>query len=230
MNTTPKGTQASPAIHRAEPVSKKPNDEPATSGEQAPEGKATETEQKAQPSSPRSAASRRNGQRSPGPTTPAGKRRSRQNALRHGFFSRWLVICDPVAGEDPDDYYRLHADIVANYHPVGFEENLRCEKIALCIWKLRRLTRYETGQITWNLGEHRMTIRDSANLAEADPSMGRNPEMDTMTDHLLLLSTEDLDRLSRYDSLINRQLNFAMAELERIQARRNLSTASVESA
>ena len=73
-----------------------------------------------------------------------------------------------------------------------------------------------------------MTVRDSMKLAEADPSMGRNPEMDTMTDHLLLLSADNLDRLSRYDSLINRQLNFAMAELERIQARRNLSAASVK--
>ncbi len=44
--------------------------------------------------------------------------------------------------------------------------------------------------------------------------------MDAMTDHLFLPEKEDLDKLLRYEAMINRQLNHAIAELERVQARR----------
>jgi hypothetical protein len=41
-----------------------------------------------------------------------------------------------------------------------------------------------------------------------------------MTDHLFLPEKEDLDKLLRYEVMINRELNHAIAELERVQARR----------
>jgi len=44
--------------------------------------------------------------------------------------------------------------------------------------------------------------------------------MDSMTDHLFLPSKEELDKLLRYEGMINKQLNHAVAELERLQARR----------
>ena len=40
-----------------------------------------------------------------------------------------------------------------------------------------------------------------------------------MTDHLFLPEKEELDKLLRYEAMINRQLNHAMAELEKVQAR-----------
>jgi hypothetical protein len=44
--------------------------------------------------------------------------------------------------------------------------------------------------------------------------------MDAITDHLFLPSNEELDKLVRYEALLNRQLNHAIAELERLQTRR----------
>jgi hypothetical protein len=44
--------------------------------------------------------------------------------------------------------------------------------------------------------------------------------MDAMSDHLFLPGKDELDKLLRYEAMINRQLNHAIAELERIQARR----------
>jgi hypothetical protein len=44
--------------------------------------------------------------------------------------------------------------------------------------------------------------------------------MDTMTDHLFLPSNEELEKLLRYEAMITRQLNHAISELERVQARR----------
>jgi hypothetical protein len=226
MNTTPQGIQPSLAIHPAEHVSKEPKDEPATSGEPAPEGKTTEAGQKKQTSPQKIASNRQNSKHSTGPT-PEGKRRARRNALKHGFFSQSLLIGDPAVGEDPHEYNRLHDCVFAHYHPVGFEEELRCEEITSCIWKRRRLTRYETGLITRNLAEHRTAVRDLASLAEADPGTDSNPEVD-ITDHLSLPSNEDLERSSRYRSQIDRPLNFAIVELERLQAHRKLSAASFE--
>jgi hypothetical protein len=44
--------------------------------------------------------------------------------------------------------------------------------------------------------------------------------MVAMTDHLFLPANEDLDKLLQYEAMINKQLNHAIAELERLQARR----------
>jgi hypothetical protein len=44
--------------------------------------------------------------------------------------------------------------------------------------------------------------------------------MDAMTDHLFLPANEDADKLLRYEAMINKQLNHAITELERLQARR----------
>ena len=44
--------------------------------------------------------------------------------------------------------------------------------------------------------------------------------MDALTDHLFLPEKEELDKLLRYEAMVNRQLNHAMGELDRIQTRR----------
>jgi hypothetical protein len=44
--------------------------------------------------------------------------------------------------------------------------------------------------------------------------------MDSLTDHLFLPEKDDLDKLLRYEAMISRQLNHAIAELERLQVRR----------
>jgi hypothetical protein len=44
--------------------------------------------------------------------------------------------------------------------------------------------------------------------------------MACLTDHLFLPSSEGIDALLRYEAMISRQLNHAMAELERLQSQR----------
>lgn len=41
-----------------------------------------------------------------------------------------------------------------------------------------------------------------------------------MTDHLFLPEKEELDKLLRYEAMIHRERNHAIAELERVQALR----------
>jgi len=173
-------------------------------------------------SSRKAAANRKNALKSTGPTTPQGKRRVAQNALRHGFFSQCLLVKHPDGKEDEGEYAAFYAALRKHYEPMDWLEELWVEKIAVWSWRLRRLIRCESGQISKALADHGYEIQqskaaDSENLGIAPPS---NAEIDAMTDHLLLPSNEDLERLLRYEAMISRQLNHAIAELERLQARR----------
>ena len=126
-------------------------------------------------------------------------------------------------GEESEaEYDELYAGIVEDCQPVGWHEGDLVDKIAAWSWRLRRAIRYKSGLITRALAEHRYELQQSKadDLAEPESAPSRNPEMDAMTDHLFLPENEELDKLLRYEAMINRQLNHALAELERVQARR----------
>ena len=173
-------------------------------------------------SSRKAAANRKNALKSTGPTTPQGKRRVAQNALRHGFFSQCLLVKHPDGKEDEGEYAAFYAALRKHYEPMDWLEELWVEKIAVWSWRLRRLIRCESGQISKALADHGYEIQQSKAADSENSGIAplANPEMDAMTDHLLLPSNEDLERLLRYEAMISRQLNHAIAELERLQARR----------
>jgi hypothetical protein len=66
--------------------------------------------------------------------------------------------------------------------------------------------------------KHQLSAADSGELELPELS---SPEIDAITDHLFLPPKEELDKLLRYEAMINKQLNHAIAELERLQRRRN---------
>jgi len=167
-------------------------------------------------------ANRRNALKSTGPRTTNGKRRVARNAVRHGFFSKWLLVQHQDGEESQSEYDDFYADIRKHYQPVGWLEVLWAETIAVWSWRLRRLIRCESGQIARDLAEHSYELGQSKadGLAEPESVLSSSPEIDAMTDHLFLPEKEELDKLLRYEAMINRQLNHAIAELERVQARR----------
>ena len=178
--------------------------------------------QKAPASARKIEANRRNALRSTGPRTPRGKKTVAKNALKHGFFSKWLLVAHPDGKEDPNEYADLCAALREHYGPNSFLEELWLEKIAVWSWRLRRLIRFESGQIALALAEHSYDIKQSpTELGEFESAPLSSAEIDSMTDHLFLPSKEELDKLLRYEAMINRQLNHAIAELERLQRRRN---------
>jgi hypothetical protein len=69
-----------------------------------------------------------------GPRTAAGKRRSRMNAIKHGFFSKHLLL----EGEDPAEYEKLHRDLRDDWQPIGRSMDLEVERLASIYWHLRR--------------------------------------------------------------------------------------------
>jgi hypothetical protein len=173
-------------------------------------------------SSRKIAANQRNAVKSTGPRTPAGKKIVARNALTHGFFSKWLLVQHRDGKESQDEYDRLEGALRKHYQPMDWLEELWVERIAVWSWRLRRLIRYESGQIARALAGHSFDLQQSKaeDLGQPESTASSNLEMDAMTDHLFLPANDDLDKLLRYEAMINKQLNHAISELERLQARR----------
>jgi hypothetical protein len=184
---------------------------------------AAEASRKRTVSSRKIEANQRNSWKSTGPTTPAGKKRISRNAVRHGFFSKFLLIQHRDGKESQSEFDDFYASVHKYYEPVGWLEELWVEKTAVWSWRLRRLIRCESGQIDRALAGHSYKLQQSKadNLAEPDSPPSSSLELDTSTDYLFLPEKEELDKLLRYEATINRQLNHAMGELERVQTRRN---------
>ena len=62
-------------------------------------------------------ASRQNAQKSTGPKTEAGKKKSSQNAVKHGLHSCQIAINSPRLKEDANQYEILVASLVNEHKP-----------------------------------------------------------------------------------------------------------------
>jgi hypothetical protein len=89
-------------------------------------------------------ANRANAARSTGPKTPGGKERASRNAVRHGLRSGLPVL----PGEQADDWERHREGVLRSLAPVGTLEQELAERVALCLWRLRRVAAFETATAT----------------------------------------------------------------------------------
>ena len=86
-------------------------------------------------------ANRRNAQLSTGPVTEEGKRKSRQNALRHGLTAETVID----ALEDAEDYAAFEVAVTADYDAQSAVERELVLRLASLLWRLRRATAIESG-------------------------------------------------------------------------------------
>jgi hypothetical protein len=93
-------------------------------------------------SSPRQIeANRRNARLSTGPVTEEGKKRSRQNPVRHGLTAETVID----ALEDAEDYKAFEMAVTADYDAQSAVERELVLRLASLLWRLRRATAIETG-------------------------------------------------------------------------------------
>ena len=85
-----------------------------------------------------------------------GRKRVSSNAVKHGFFSKWLLVQHQDGKESQREYDDLYAAVGKHYQPVGWLEELWVERIAVSSWRLRREIRCESGQISLALAGRRI--------------------------------------------------------------------------
>lgn len=88
----------------------------------------------------KSDSARANGAKSHGPKTEAGRARSSQNALKHGFSAQTIVL----PSEDPAEFQQLLASYLDDFHPSSPVELDLVHHMVAAQWRLRRLATIET--------------------------------------------------------------------------------------
>ena len=86
-------------------------------------------------------ANRRNARLSTGPVSEEGKRRPRQNAVRHGLTAETVID----ALEDAEDYAKFEMAVTADYDAPSALERELVLRLASLLWRLRRATAIESG-------------------------------------------------------------------------------------
>jgi len=192
-------------------------------------------------------ANRRNAELSTGPITEEGKKRSRQNAVRHGLTAETVID----ALEDAEDYAAFEMAVTADYDAQSAVERELVLRLASLLWRLRRATTIETGlfeiqadqlvglqkerqiadssrQVVYALfghssaqiKEHGASTSEPQRTCEAPPNKLTSSSLDVARSFLRLANLPNfaLDRLSRYEAALSRQLAqilFALESLDR---------------
>lgn len=107
-------------------------------------------------------ANQTDGTQGPGPKTAEGRAISAQNSLRHG-----ILTTEPVLrGLESEEIWRAHRDgMVTSLAPAGELETHLAERVALTLWRLGRVARYEHEAIA--LGQERARIDAARAVARA---------------------------------------------------------------
>lgn len=148
-----------------------------------------------------------------GPRTATGKDRSRHNALKHGIFSKMVLL----KGEPQSDFDALLNGLRTDLRPEGMLESILVEKLASLIWRQRRLLMAEGAEI--RKGTEFFHVIDLVDDFEAKPE--RAAEKKKLS--AIARNVPDgpqLDRLLRYEASLERTFDRALSQLERLQRMR----------
>jgi hypothetical protein len=148
-------------------------------------------------------ASRRNGSKSRGPTSPAGKRISSQNSFKTGLYSQALV----THGEKLEDFEALRDEYYAHHSPQTPEERETLDTVIQLAWQLRRYAMVETH--SWNLEIRRAQLHAPAHMLEGN-----------LYGSAFFGADQRFARLSRMQSAIQRNFKDALHQLELLKASR----------
>jgi len=147
---------------------------------------------------------------STGPRTARGKRISSRNALKHGFFSRELVLRHLLNKEDQKDFVQVLKGLRDDWKPVGQSELIQVELMANHLQQYKCILRF------------RRALRGNASTT-SDPianALSRSVEIDAKVCEewrLELPPLIDLEKFQRCENQCLRNYYRAMSELERLQ-------------
>lgn len=140
-------------------------------------------------------ANRQNSQRSTGAKTEKGKEIVAQNALKHGVFSKQVLLDQ----ESKTDFAAFEAEFYEYFRPQGLLERLFWERALAAAWRLSRVTQMESMLI-----DHAARGFDSKGIIEV----------------LRGYDGDQLTLLSRYEISLEKVLFRSLAELRTLQGSR----------
>jgi hypothetical protein len=178
-----------------------------------------------------------------GPRTPEGKAIVSRNAVRNGLYAAPSIA---VGDEAPGDWDHFHRDIVEDRSPDGPLEASLASRVAILLWRLRRLHRAEAAAITDRLAHNDAVAAARAARYGDEPDDEDEDEDDadqedgsgslvppalsfyatafvgrrTPPPPPLLPDERTLATLVRFEAHLNRQLMQTLHELEALQSRR----------
>ena len=139
-----------------------------------------------------------------GPTTDAGKQRSRINAYKHGLTGQILLVT-----ADEHEAFDKHCQAIAEaLAPVGIFEQQLAQSIAADHWRLNRARAIETG--IFAIGQPRVAV-----APEELPMMEAISQTQTW-----LKDGKNIQLLALYAQRIQRSIERNMAELRTLRAER----------
>jgi hypothetical protein len=153
-----------------------------------------------------------------------GKTVSSMNALKHGVFARALLPCglfaresvlrNALSLESKDEFQALLDALDETFSPADAFERTLVEKMALALWRQRRLRRHERA-----LGE------EDLRRFETSPFMkergGRiDAEVERIAARRCLPNAEELEKILRYEAALEREFYRCYALLERRREQR----------
>ncbi len=159
-------------------------------------------------------ANRRNGKKSRGPRTPRGKAMVSTNALKHGILAREGVLRNILGGESEAEFEKMLESLKEAFGPHDSCEGMLVEKMALALWRTRRLRRHE-----------RALAEEELVRFERSPFMrergGRiDAEVERIGARRCLPNAEELDKILRYEAALEREWLRCYALLEQRRQRR----------
>lgn len=194
-------------------------------------------------------ANKQNALVSTGPVTAEGKALVAHNAVKHDIFAKDMLITAGDGTENAQEYKELLDGLILSLNPSGQMECLLVEKIAVDYWRLRRVLRFETGSIRKQLDtaiydyynkkdyfgkkEHKTnkeinkemaSCRKSSDkdwLAELKQAKRKNKYAEEVTVKISSLpSTDDWDKVIKYEKAVQRSILQNLALLKRLQSMR----------
>ncbi len=155
-------------------------------------------------------ANRRNAKKSTGPKTEQGKQVVSGNSVKHGMYSKQIVIQSMHYSEDPEEYEVLYESLVADLEPENsFQEHL-VRKITNAIWRSRRVIFAESAAIKNKLLQIEGDVKAGVVFSEflnTDFGEDRQTRMAQNLVNRALIPGEDMSvNLLRYEMRMDRQL------------------------
>jgi hypothetical protein len=149
-------------------------------------------------------ANRRNALLSTGPTSDAGRNRSRMNACRHGITGQVITMTD----EDRAAHDQFSKALMKDLAPAGALEAQLGQRVATDSWRLNRISAIENN--IFALGQLQ-------NGGQACPDV---PPIDAAltTAHVFTLESKQLQLLTLCEQRINRAIQKNLALLQSLQA------------